>query len=303
MPPSTPLTKDLLKVAAVGALRRVVDPLVSLMFDTGITVREFSRIVRDRAVRSAAIRVAKETGKASHSRVAIITGLPRSEVARVLSTDEMALESRIGHHPVRKVLAIWHYNHRFLDANGNPAVLPIFGARKSFEQLIASAGGGSPVRAMLDQLNEIGAVEILSGQRVRVKARVPIYRGMTSSAITNFGERTGDLLETLSNNLRTTRTPLFEGTAILNDVDADKAPLVRRQIAEQGLAFIDSANSLLSRSRSKPGRPRSNETRLHRAGVTIFYFEDDPSTEIIPKSSQRKNFRRRSDKKATTRRS
>jgi hypothetical protein len=118
---------------------------------------------------------------------------------------------------------------------------------------------GSPVRAMLDQLSEIGAVDILSGQRVKVNTRIPIFRGMTSSAITNFGERAGDLLQTLSANLHTAASSLFEGTALANDLDPAIAPLVRGQIAEQGAAFIDSANSLLNRSRGNSSRQHSRE--------------------------------------------
>ena len=67
------------------ALKRVVNPLVDLMFDAGITVREFSQLTRESAVRNAARRVTKEIGRDSKSRVAIITGLPRSEVANEYS--------------------------------------------------------------------------------------------------------------------------------------------------------------------------------------------------------------------------
>jgi Family of unknown function (DUF6502) len=176
------------------------------------------------------------------------------------------------------VLAAWHDNQRFLAANGDPAVLPIFGRRKSFERLVASFSGGIPVRAMLDQLEQIGAVEILSDQRVKVNSRVPIFRGMTASAIGNIGERVGDLLSTLKHNLRTASTPLFEGTAIVGDVDIGVVPLVRRQIAEQGSAFIDGATSLFSRSRSKHKRSNTKETSQCRVGVTVYYFEDEIAT-------------------------
>src|ERR1700733_8361715 len=156
------------KETAITALKRVVDPLVDLMFDTGITVQEFSRLVRDRAVRSAAARIARESGRNSNSRVAIITGLARSEVARILEANEPWFTARGEQHPARRVLAAWHDNQRFLATNGEPAVLPIFGKRKSFERLVAAAhSGGIPVRAMLDQLVQISAVEILPDQRVK----------------------------------------------------------------------------------------------------------------------------------------
>ncbi len=288
-------SQDPFKETAIAALRRVVDPLVDLMFDTGITVQEFSRLVKDLAVRSAAARIAREGGRNSNSRVAIITGLCRAEVARILEANEPRLTSRGGQHPVRRVLAAWHDTQRFLAANGDPAVLAIFGRRKSFEQLVAAHSGGMPVRAMLDQLTQIGAAEILSGQRVRVKSRVPIFKGMTCSAIANFGERAGDLLGTLKHNLQTESTPLFEGTAFVGDVDIGAVPLVRRQLADQGSAFIDGATSLFSRSRSKLRRPKK-KTPQCRVGVTIYYFEDEIATSGALRSSidlgRRKNLQR-----------
>jgi uncharacterized protein DUF6502 len=289
-------TQDPFKETAITALRRVVEPLVDLMFDTGITVQEFSRLVREVAVRSAAARIARESGRNSNSRVAIVTGLARAEVARILEANEPSFSSRGGQHPARRVLAAWHDNQRFLAANGDPAVLPIFGRRKSFEQLVAAHSGGIPVRAMLDQLTQISAVEVLSGQRVKVKSRVPIFRGMTCSAIANMGERAGDLLCTLKHNLRTASTPLFEGTAFIGDVDIGGVPLVRRQIAEQGSAFIDGATSLFSRSRSKPTRSSGKETSQCRVGVTIYYFEDEAATASSLRPStdagRRKNLQR-----------
>jgi hypothetical protein len=270
------------------------------MFDTGITVQEFTQLVRDRAVRSAAARVLRESGRSSKSRVAIITGLARAEVARILDTNEAWVSSRVEQHPARRVLAAWYDNQRFLGADGEPAVLPIFGRRKSFEQLVATHSGGIPVRAMLDQLAQICAVEILSGQRVKAKSRVPIFKGMTCTAIANVGERTSDLLSTLKNNLRTTSTPLFEGTAFVCDVDLGAVPLVRRQIGEQGAAFIDGATSLLTRSRSRVRRSRMKDRSHCRVGVTVYYFEDEIATESAVGAStdhgRRKNLQRQYNK-------
>ena len=273
-----------------------MDPLVDLMFDSGITVQEFGHLVRDCAVRSAAARIARESGRKSNSRVAILTGLARAEIARILEANEPSFGSRIEPHPARRVLAAWHDNYKFLAANGDPAVLPIFGKRKTFEKLVAAHSGGIPVRAMLDQLLQISAVEILPDQRVKVRSRVPIFKGMTSSAIANIGERTGDLLRTLNHNLRTASTPLFEGTAFVGDVDVGAVPLVRRQIAEQGSAFIEGATSLFSRSRSRHVRSRRKETSQCRVGVTVYYFEDETATASVrqpPKEAgRRKNLQR-----------
>jgi hypothetical protein len=268
-------SNDPLKEATITALKRVVGPLVDLMFDTGVTVHEFGHLIRETAVWAAARRVSKESGRDSKSRVAIVTGLPRSEVARILRSDKASSSKRVGQHPSRRILAAWYENPRFLAANGDPAVLPIFGKRRSFEQLVAMCSGGIPVRAMLDELTQIGAVERLSDQRVKAKSQIPILTGLRASAIAAIGERTGDLLETLTSNLRRKSYPLFEGTAIVDETDLDMVTLVRREIEEQGANFINSANSLLSRSRARPSRSSAKTSAKCRLGVTVYYFQDD----------------------------
>lgn len=289
---------DPLKEATMVALKRVVNPLVDLMFDTGITVREFSRLTRESAVRNAARRVTKEIGRDSKSRVAIITGLPRSEVARILKSDDISPRKRLGQHPVRKVLTAWFDNPRFLDAAGDPAILPIFGKRRSFEQLVTKHSGGIPVRAMLDELTRIEAVERLSDQRVKAISRLPVLNGLTSNAIAVIGERAGDLLETLTSNLKQTSKPLFEGTALLEEIDLESASLMRREIAEQGASFITSANSLLSRCRIRPNRSVGKSSAKYRLGVTVYYFQDIVEAPnkigVEARYGRRKNLRRKS---------
>lgn len=286
---------DPLKETTIAALERVTEPLINLIFDAGITVQELCRLVRETAVRSAAARIARESGRGSNSRVAIMTGLPRAEVARILSVNSVLPSSHPVQHPARRVLAAWYDDRRYLGPGGEPAVLPIFGKRKSFEQLVATHSGGIPVRAMLDQLAQINAVEILVGQRVKARSRVPIFKGMTSTAVANLGERTGDLLRTLTSNLRATSDPLFEETALLSDVDTGAVPLVRRQIAEQGAAFIDGATSLLARSRINPRRSNLKGYPQCRVGVTVYYFQDEITSDRSVNHAQRrrKNLQRR----------
>jgi hypothetical protein len=288
--------RDPRREATIVALKRIADPLIELMFDAGLTVHEFSQLMRERAVRNAAARISRDLGRGSKSRVAIVTGLPRSEVARILRSDEAPSNRRLGQHPVRRVLAAWFENPRFLAPNGDPAVLPIFGKRRSFEQLVAMHSGGIPVRAMLDELTQIDAVERLANQRVKAKARIPILAGPSGSAIEAIGERTRDLLETLIYNLRHRTKPLFEATVFVDQADFELVSLLRREIAEQGTNFISGANSLFGRYRAKQNRPVGKPPSKSRLGVTVFYFQDNiggasnsgPAIENTP----RKNLRR-----------
>jgi Family of unknown function (DUF6502) len=286
-------SKDPLKEAAIIALGRVVGPLLEMMLDAGVTTREFHHLIRDQAVRIATSRVIKESGRNSKSRVAIMTGLSRSEVARILRTPGVPGGTGADQHPTRRILAAWFDNPRFLTANGEPAVLPVFGKRRSFETLVSLHSGGIPVRAMLDELLQIDAVE-LDNQRVRAKSRIPILTGLTKSAIAGIGERARDLLDTLTKNAKRTSQPLFEATSLVNDADPDMVSVVRREIAEQGESFINGATSILYRSRKRSSPTTRKVSKKCRIGVTVYYFQDEPNeksqSDVAP--TPRKNLRR-----------
>jgi hypothetical protein len=290
-----------LKESTLLAWRRILDPLVELLFDTGVTVQEVTTLVRERSVRVAAKRISRENVRASNSLVAIMTGLPRAEVARILTAKDKSWVRRLGQHPGGRVLSAWYDSAAFLSPNGDPAILPIFGKRRSFEQLVLLNGGGIPVRAMLDQLSQINAVEILPGQRVKARSRVPVFTGLSGSAIASIGERSADLIETLRSNLRESASPLFEGTALLGDADINSVPLIRREIAEQGANFVESVNSLFKRSRSKTRRASKLAAPTCRIGVTLYYFQNEPAGEDFgapTQISRRKNLQRRTRKKS-----
>ncbi len=287
---------DPIREAAIAALRHAADPLLELMFDAGVTVHEFNYLLRDRAARMATKRVIRECGRNNKSRVAILTGLPRSEVTRILASSDSTEGTPLGQHPARRILGAWFENPRFLTATGEPAVLPIFGKRGSFEQLVSLHGGGIPVRAMLDELTQIDAVEQLEGRSVRAKSRVPILTGLTTSAITAAGERCGDLIRTLVHNVRRLTPPLFEATALVSDADIDLVPIIRRELAKQGTSFIYGANSFLKRSRHERRGTSALSTAKVRLGVSVYYFEGESSNSNLTvkdgEGKHRKNLRR-----------
>ena len=290
--------RDPLKESAITALNRVIDPLLNLMMDLGVTVHELNQIIRERAVRQATTRVIEETGRESRARVAISTGLPRSEVARILNERDKLSRAPRGEHPVRRVLAAWHEDSGYLTLDGEPSVLPIFGGRGSFERLVKIYSGGTPVRAMLDELTRINAIERLPDQRISVKARLPIFTGLNRNAITIVGERGGDLMDTLIHNVRLSTKPLFEATALVSDADPALIAVIQREITQQGSNFINGAHLLLSRSRTKHSQALQHPAKGRRVGVTVYYFQEQNqpvNASVNSRIAHRTNLRRRTD--------
>jgi len=288
---------DPVKEATIVALAKILEPLIELMLDAGVTVQDLNRIARKEAVRIASRRVVKSFGRESKSRVAILTGLPRSEITKILRIRRSSVRSNPSHHAGRRVLSGWHEDSKYLGVDGTPAVLPIFGRKASFEKLVGQYGAGIPVRAMLDELTQSNAIDHLENQKVRVKTRVPILTGLSSRTISAMGDRGSDLLRTLGHNLRTTTQPLFESTAVADLGDTRMSAIVRREIAEQGENFINAANSLFSRAKIKATSRHGNSGNPCRVGITMYYFQDEIATGVGSSAGEsitrRKNLRRR----------
>ena len=287
---------DPIKEATLGALELILDPLLDLMFDVGLSVQELNFLTRSRAVHVATKRLVKDSGRRSNSRVAIITGIPRSEVTKISKLSKSHEHKKVSQQPARRTLAGWFSDPRYLSSTGEPAILPIFGKRRSFENLVARYGVGIPVRAMLDELIQIGAVERLSDQRVTIKTRVPVSVGLTPTAIGAVGEHCRNLLETLIQNIRRVERPLFEATSLISDASPNLLPVIRREIADQGTSLINSASSMLKRSQGRVKTKKADQAG-RRAGVTVFYFEDPvestDETGSNTKLQRRTNLRRR----------
>jgi hypothetical protein len=271
----------------------IFDSLVEIMLRSGLTVYEACQLLRQSAVRIAAAKMQRDHGRKSHSQIAAITGLSRAEVARLSKIRGVRHQNRrLSQNPIQRVIAEWHNSSKHLNNLGEPAHLQIFGGQRSFEKLVARVSSGVPVRAMLDEMVRLGVVELLPNQRVRIKSRIAISRGLSEPSIREIGVRASNLIRTLTENLSSS-SPLFEASVSANLVDTDRIPMLKREVGNRSTSFLSSIESLL--------KEVSTSTDLHaarpdskRVGVGIYYFEESPLVHepLNSKSTPRRNYRR-----------
>jgi hypothetical protein len=153
---------------------RVFVPLAHLFADHGVTCPQAERLLRAVCVREAAVTEAKTRKKPNISRIALLTGLDRKEVARLLSRPprtESRLEARS--HPGDRVLEGWHSDRTFA-RKGRPLALSIKASRSklaSFWSLASRYAPGVYPGLLLRELLRVGAVEALRDGRVRARTR------------------------------------------------------------------------------------------------------------------------------------
>lgn len=119
-------------------------PIVQLLLRYEIAHGEFTELTRRSSVDVAFKDFVLPNRKNSVSRVSVIAGLSRSEVAR-LAAAEKDLISKGNTTPNRATRAFggWLSDSGFIDKNNEPKILPLRHSDISFETLVGRYGGGS----------------------------------------------------------------------------------------------------------------------------------------------------------------
>lgn len=127
-----------------SVLERVFRPVARLCVARGVRFADVAEWLR-----GAFYRAAVEAGAATDSRIAVLTGLQRRDVARLRAGAEPARTAQV--HPCARIVARWL-------AQGHPRDLPLRGDGASFEALAFAVRKDVHPRTLLDQLVEAGTV-------------------------------------------------------------------------------------------------------------------------------------------------
>jgi len=136
-----------------------LQPLARIFLRFGKGYREFSELSKAAFVVVAAEDYGVHGRPTNVSRIAAMTGLTRKEVSRIRKRiDEHKATATDRGTPLQEVISAWRSVAEFLDANGEPAILPLTGKRGSFRSLIRQFAGDIPEGAMRKELHRIGVV-------------------------------------------------------------------------------------------------------------------------------------------------
>jgi hypothetical protein len=134
------------------------------------------------------------------SRISVITGLNRKEVARLLKLPPIDRSDEVWWNRAAHVLASWLRDETFLDRKGDPLDLPFAGAEASFTELVRRHSGDMRPRAVADELLRIGAIEAVDG-KLRMTARGYVPGADSERIIEILGMDTAEFMELIDHNL------------------------------------------------------------------------------------------------------
>jgi hypothetical protein len=262
--------------ALVSALERVLEPVVRMALRYGFTYAAFDETTRRIFLRVARTDFTIPGRKLSDSRIAVLTGLSRRDVAR-LKKEEQAPdrsdEDRINR--AARVIAAWRREEEFKDGAGRPRTLAVDGEDHCFEQLVKRFAGDVPIRATLDELIRIGAVEKTAEGRLRLIARAYVPATAQADTIAVLGSHVPDLLRSIDHNM--TCKPgegFFQRRVVYDNVPQEHAEGLRHTVAEHGQKLLETLDAELSRH-DRDANPAVEGTGRVRLSLGVYYVEHD----------------------------
>lgn len=252
--------------------RILLRPIALLLLKCGMTWKEFSELSKRVFVEVATEEFGIRGRPTNVSRVSILTGIGRKDVARLreeASAARPAASSKTS--DATRVLSGWHQDAEYLDAGGSPLPLPERGPTPSFETLFRRYGGDTPFQTLLKELRTAGSVGVDAGGRLLASRRYHMPAALSDENVRLFGTNLYDHARTLVANVTgRAEAKRFEGYAAEERIRAADAPAFREFLDARGERFLEEIDAWLLRHRAPDNETGAEPVRL---GAGIYAIE------------------------------
>jgi hypothetical protein len=265
-----------------NALRRVLRGLARVGLRHGMSCQAFIELVKEAHVEAGFEDFAVPGRKPTISRVAVLTGLTRKDIQRIVAAREATQGAADGasdasdarYNRAAKVVAGWIRDPEFVADDGEPRTLAPDGEPASFAALVRRHSGDMPARAVLDELLRVGTVERTPEGRIALRSRVYVPAASDAAKLHILGTDTAALVDTIDHNLQHGATdPRFQRKVMYDNLPTEAVAEFRRLSAVHAQALIESMDAWLA-AHDRDANPAVQGTGRVVAGLGIYYFED-----------------------------
>jgi len=258
-----------------AATLQLLRPLVKILLRNNVPHQAFAEWAKQAYVDIARSEFGIAGKKQTVSRIAILTGLTRKEVQRLLSQPENAPHAEgEEYHRAARVITGWVRDPDFGDGKGHPHPLRMEAKAASFAELVKRYSGDMPARAMLDELLRAGAVKQLKDGRICLLARGYVPQKGSAEKLNILGSDTADLIATIDHNLyENPGKPRIQRKVMYDNVPVEAAREFQILAAAQSQELLEALDRWLSH-RDRDVNPASKGTGRVRVGLGLYHFEE-----------------------------
>ena len=266
------------------ALFLLLRPLVKILIRNGVSTNTANELLNATFVSVAEEEFTLPNRKQSDSRISVITGLTRKQVAKyrkmqhVIGDEETQKRNR-----VERVITGWLRDEDFLDEKSDPLPLPLTG-EVSFTTLVMRYAGDVPVRPVADELLRIGNIAMTENGAFRLTVRGYIPKPQSDSSLNLFGTQTADFLSTWDNNLAAKNR---DDLRHQSQVSYNRIPVAQQQEFEQlcyrlGRRALEDLDRWLVAKQAPPG---TQDTVRLGFGTYQFMGQNEESSDAQEKGN------------------
>ena len=262
------------------AIRCLLRPLAKIILQNGMSFQVFMDEAKKVFIDVAEQEFSLEGRKQSAARVAIVTGISRKEISRTRhNNSDTEDETKSSLNRSARVISAWVGDPAFHKTPGQPMDLPFDGESPTFTDLVRKSSGDMLVRAMLDELIRVGAVEI-ADKRARLVNRSYIPMNSEFEKLRILGSDVAKLIETINHNLQKNKNePFFQRKVYYDNLPAEALEEIRALSRTHGQQLIELLDKLIQ-THDRDVNPDVKGDGRFTAGIGVFYFENASSEEI-----------------------
>lgn len=279
---------DLRQSRLVFALRRTLRSLAQLLIRIGIRFEEFTAIAREVFVESA-IRDLAHPSTPSRERIAVLTGLTRSQVDRYIDGKEgaAATDPKLATILV-EVLHKWHTVPEYGGPYGIPLELEFAApSDRCIQSLVALVDPSASPHVVLDELLRSGAILRACEKRFRPLSRFLMTPDPTSPIlIERFATTLSQLAATFDYNMDPQHTDKRLERRVYADrgLPAELAPAFESYARTKTVDFLLELDNWLAAHGESEGEPGCATGRID-TGVNVFLYVEPALTRPEPLAS------------------
>jgi hypothetical protein len=260
----------------------VLKPLVRILFRAGVRFDEFSELLRGIYVEIVVADAAAAEKQISVGRISILSGVPKKDVERLVSSDDWLKVPKPTDGPaLAAVLHRWHTDSAFLGPYGVPLELPLSGSSgRSFIDLVAGAPIPIDPHSAFEQLVAAGVIARSGDTHVKVLSRSYVMpEPLSPEMLEHFGSSMTNLASTLHFNMTPNSTSkrlersVFLGEGLPEEFYDEFDAYVR----ERGHAMLSDVDDWLAAIGRRP--TRNPDARIF-TGISVYHFVAPPDARL-----------------------
>lgn len=257
-------------------LRKLLKPLVRIMLRYGYSYREFNNLAKEVFIEVCYDDFTLEGRKMTASRVAVLTGLDRKEIVKLVNNRQ--LNQSVTSQPINRaarVIGGWLQDKDYQTQQGKARAIPVKGDGVSFQTLVGKYGGDITFGPILDELLRINAVEYDCDNNLSLLAEgyLPVSDELEKLKI--IGVSAQDLLTTIDYNLNAPKHPRFQREVVYLNLSQNSINEFKIISHDKSQKLLLELNEWLANKLELDKRLETTQSHS-RVGLGIYYIEDDP---------------------------